>query len=120
MVSRGEKFTRGHRLTTQSDFKRVYLVGKKHYSPFFILYLAPNRLPHNRLGVVVSKKIGKAVVRNRIKRATREAFRRCPCKGEHGLDMVVVSGPNMVSLDSGQVAEFLMEKLSSYYQSEGA
>ncbi|TKJ35102.1 ribonuclease P protein component [bacterium (candidate division B38) B3_B38] len=118
MVTRGEKFTREHRLTTQSDFKRVYQVGKKLYSPFFILYLAPNHLRHNRLGVVASKKIGGSVVRNRIKRVVREAFRRYPCQREHGLDMVVVSSPSIVSLDGGQVAELLIKKLNSYYQSE--
>ncbi|MDH5715135.1 MAG: ribonuclease P protein component [Candidatus Aminicenantes bacterium] len=117
MVSKGERFTRKYRLTTQSDFKRVYQVGKKLYSPFFILYLAPNHLRHNRLGVVASKKIGNSVVRNRIKRLVREAFRRYPCRGEQGLDMVVVSSPSIVSLNGRQVDELFMERLDSYHQS---
>ncbi len=86
------------------------------YSPFFILYLAPNQLPHNRLGVVASRKIGNSVVRNRIKRAVREAFRRYPCQEEHGLDMVVISSPDIVSLNGRQIAELLREKLDSYHQ----
>ena len=93
-------------------------MGKRLYSPFFILYLAPNQLPHHRLGVVVSRKIGNAVIRSRIKRVVRDAFRRYPCQREHGLDMVVISRPNMVSLNSRQIAELLVEKLNSFYQSE--
>ncbi|MBI5782519.1 MAG: ribonuclease P protein component [Gammaproteobacteria bacterium] len=59
---------------------------------FFGVYAIPNPYPYGRLGLVVSRKASpRAVVRNRIKRQVREAFRRYQEK-LGGLDIVVVAG----------------------------
>lgn len=65
------------RLKKQNDFKRMFARGKKCFSPaLIVLYLPAENM---RLGVCVSKKHGKSVKRNRIKRLLREAFRKvCP------------------------------------------
>ncbi|MBD3279897.1 ribonuclease P protein component [Candidatus Dojkabacteria bacterium] len=69
-----------HRLKTKADFDRVYKQGRKYYSRNFQLVIAPQkqeylpgvfRLP--RFGFVASKKVGKAVSRNKAKRMLREA-----------------------------------------------
>ena len=49
--------------------------GKRHFSDFFIVITRNNHLSRSRLGITVSKRVGKAVTRNRIKRIIREYFR---------------------------------------------
>ena len=78
-------------LTRKSEFKIVFEQGRKFPSKHLILYVLPNRLDHSRLGLAVSKKVGNAVTRNRVKRRLREVFRKL--FAEHPLchDIVVVA-----------------------------
>ena len=65
------------RLKKNNDFKRLFSRGKKLFSPALIVLCMPAK--RTAMGVAVSKKHGKSVKRNRIKRLLREAFRReCP------------------------------------------
>ncbi len=72
---RGQSFPKAYRIRRRDDFKRVYAQGKRVVGRYFVLHALPNSLGHPRLGVTVTKKSGKAVVRNRWKRLVREAFR---------------------------------------------
>jgi ribonuclease P protein component len=58
-----------------------------------VLYVAPNDLGHTRVGITVSGRVGKAVVRNRVRRRLREAIRARLPRLQPGLDLVVVSRP---------------------------
>ena len=62
------------------------------------LFFLSNGLNKKRLGIIASKKIGNAVIRNRAKRMIREVFRRLEYAGLPGMDVVVISGKNLVSL----------------------
>lgn len=62
------------RLKKNNDFKKLFTRGKKCFSPALIILYMPS--DSTKLGVCVSKKHGKSVKRNRIKRLLREAFRR--------------------------------------------
>ncbi len=74
---------RGHFLKVQADNRKIV-------TNCFVFLLRPNEVEHARLGLIVSKKVGCAVVRNRIKRVCREAFRLLqPFEGE-GMDIVVI------------------------------
>jgi ribonuclease P protein component len=64
------------RLQRPSEFQRVFQHGKKLIAPFFIVYILPTSASYSRLGIAVSKRVGQAVVRNRVKRYVRELFRR--------------------------------------------
>lgn len=68
-------FTPGLHLKKPSDFRAVFDRGVKRHGRAFILFRAGNGLGRPRLGVSVSRKIGGAVTRNRVKRLMREAFR---------------------------------------------
>ena len=59
----------------QQDFKQVYSQGKYAADNLFVAYALANRLQANRIGITVSKKVGCAVVRNRVKRWVRESYR---------------------------------------------
>lgn len=61
------------RIKKQADFQRLFQKGKRAFSPSFTLLYRPS--DKMRMGISVGKKHGKSVVRNRIKRLVREAFR---------------------------------------------
>lgn len=69
------RFTKAEHLTLKREFERVFQEGKVFKNALIVLYIAPNNYQHSRLGLVVSKKVGNAVQRNRIKRLFREAYR---------------------------------------------
>ena len=64
------------RLAKRREFVRVYETGRKLFSRYSVLFFAPNGLALSRIGVTATKKLGKANVRNRLKRWTREVYRR--------------------------------------------
>jgi len=62
-------------LRKNEDFKKVYKEGRSGASRFLVLYVKKNDLGINRLGISVSKKVGNSVVRHRLKRLIKEAYR---------------------------------------------
>ncbi len=73
---RSEALPKPKRLAKRREFLRVYETGRKLFSRYAVLFFAANDHPHSRLGVTATKKLGKANVRNRLKRWTREVYRR--------------------------------------------
>jgi len=69
------QFTKAERLTRKKEFERVFDEGKVLKNDKVVFYVTPNDFQHSRLGLVVSKKVGNAVRRNRAKRLLREAYR---------------------------------------------
>jgi len=69
------RFRRADRLKKRYEFRRVQLSGRRIHTPHFLLVVQPNALENTRLGITVTKKVGTAVQRNRIKRVVREVFR---------------------------------------------
>ena len=68
-------FSKKERLRKRREFLDLYEHGEKIQSAYFVLYMLENGRSCHRLGITVSRKIGTAVVRNRIKRSLREIFR---------------------------------------------
>jgi len=71
-----QRFRSADRLKKRYEFRQVQLGGRRIHTPHFLLVVRPNALPNTRLGITVTKKVGSAVQRNRIKRVVREVFRR--------------------------------------------
>ena len=68
-------FIKAQHLRSKSDFERVYALKNKAADGVLLVFAARNEGPVTRIGLSVSKKHGGAIVRNRLKRLLREAFR---------------------------------------------
>lgn len=80
------------RLKENYEFRRVFSRGKSTATSRLVLYWLDNRRPSFRVGFSVSKKVGNAVQRNRLKRILRECFHRLtPNLDEKSFDFVVVA-----------------------------
>ena len=87
-------FPRTHRLSRRADFSAVYEARVRDSSGPLTIYARPNHLPHLRLGLSTSRKVGTAPRRNRIRRLLREAFRHLQHDLPKGFDLVIVVRPH--------------------------
>jgi len=78
-----------HFLTRKIPFSLIFAKGKTWTSKEIVLRALPNRLSSSRFGFVVSRRVGKAVVRNRVKRRLREIIRQTPVR--HGWDIILIA-----------------------------
>jgi len=88
-VDEGQKFPGQERLHKRRQYLEVYGRGRKTHCPHFVVYVLENGLDYHRLGITVSRKVGKAVVRNKVKRRLREVFRANKPSWDAHYDMVV-------------------------------
>ncbi|MGI8824119.1 MAG: ribonuclease P protein component [Chloroflexota bacterium] len=100
-----------HRLTRSQDFTRARRFGRSSGSTLIALYLLPVRSSDIRIGFSVSKKIGKATIRNRVKRRMREAVRCHLPKLKPGQDLVFIARPAAAQASYGDLAEAIAHLL---------
>jgi ribonuclease P protein component len=85
---------RDRRLRTPDEFRRVREESPRVWPhPLLVLYLAPNDLGRSRVGITVSSRVGKAVVRNKVRRRLREALRGRLDRLPAGSDVLVIARP---------------------------
>jgi ribonuclease P protein component len=86
---KSEAFRHKVRIVRSADYQRLYKEGRKIHSERFVLFGKENGGDRHRLGITVSRKVGCAVVRNRVKRLFREIFRKSFGEVPDGMDLVV-------------------------------
>lgn len=85
-------------------FRRLYRTSG-FADAYLVLYARKNRTPGNRVGITVSKKLGKAHVRNRTRRRLREVYRLSEEKFRPGWDIVVVARSKAVDAEFSQLTK---------------
>ena len=96
-----------HSLKLNHIFQRLYRTGG-YANGYLVLYARKNRTDTNRVGITVGKKLGHAVVRNRVRRRLREVYRLNEDKFQSGWDIVVVARTRAIYADFGQLTEAYM------------
>ncbi len=79
-------------------FRRLYATNG-FANGYLVLYARRNRLGVNRVGITTGKKLGKAVVRNRVRRRLREVYRLNEASFQPGWDIVVVARSKAITAD---------------------
>ena len=86
-------------LKKNSEFQTVYKKGKSFANKHIVMFVLKNNKGTNRLGISASKKIGKAVVRNKQRRRLKEAFRALGSDVKAGYDIVIL--PRIGIIEAG-------------------
>lgn len=116
----GASFTRDDRVRLRGEFERVRKNGKSARGRVLAIYECPNGTPRRRLGIAVSKAVGNAVVRNRVKRLIREAFRTGRATLSAGVDILVVARAPASDATYAQIARELSDLDAKIAQKGGA
>ncbi|MCD7744369.1 MAG: ribonuclease P protein component [Lachnospiraceae bacterium] len=96
-------------LKKYGDFQRVYRKGKSYANKYLVMYVwRSGTSQENRIGISVSKKVGNSVVRHRVTRLVREAYRLNETRFERGLEIVVVARPAVKGRSYGEVESALL------------
>ena len=103
----GYPFKKADRLRKRKEFLRVSRDGKRISDRHFILRYVLNDDDRPRLGIIISKKVGNAVMRNRIKRIVREFYRYNRHRLGIPLDLVVIAQKPAAGLTSQQAVKSL-------------
>ena len=101
-------------LKKNDDFQRVYKKKRSKADPFMVMYIAQNPYEKNRLGISASKKIGNSVVRHRLTRLIREAFRLNAEEIKKGYDIVTVVREPLKGRTFTEVEKSLMKLLKRH------
>ena len=91
-------------LRKNKNFQVVYKTGRSYANKMLVMYVLPSGSPGVRVGFAAGKRLGNAVVRNRVKRLLREAYRLNRAKLMEDMELVLVGRKPIVGVDFSVVA----------------
>lgn len=100
-------------ITSNRDFQRVYHRGRSCVSPGLVTYVLKNKNNNLRIGITTSKKVGKAVRRNRSRRVIRAAFSHLNVDTSLPYDVIFVARTKTCYLKSDEVEAYMRRHLST-------
>jgi len=106
-----QSFRKHVRIRKRRDYVTVYQQGVRSNSEHFTIIARKNQVGSSRLGITVSKKVGNAVQRNRIKRLVREFFRLNRLRLSTPQDIVIIAKKDMPPLTYQDVCRELERRL---------
>ncbi|SHI11150.1 ribonuclease P protein component [Clostridium collagenovorans DSM 3089] len=98
-----------YKLRKNAEFRIVYKRGKSFSNKYLVLYVKRNGKNINRIGMSVSKKVGKSVVRNRVRRLIRESYRLNSLDLQNGYDIIVLARNSSKDCNYSTIEKSLME-----------
>ena len=121
MTEKRATFPKTHRLSGKDSFSAVYDARVREARGPITVYAKPNDLPHARLGLSVSRRVGTAPRRNRIKRLIRESFRLMQHDIPRGYDLIVVARPHepLALAEYQRILSDLIAKLHAAWEKRG-
>jgi len=102
------RFPRTDRLTARRQFTTVYEHGRRARAGAVTVFGLPNRLGRCRVGFTVTRKLGNAVARNRVKRLLREIYRLSRLSSTGSLDLVVNAHASIHTRTRGEIESDLV------------
>jgi len=105
------RLPKANRLRRREEFLALQRNGRRRPGRRFVVITALRRDGGARLGITVSRQVGGAVVRNRVKRLVREFFRRCKHDIVPPRDIIVIARPDAATATAADVARELTEAL---------
>ena len=107
-------------LKKNRDFQVVYKKGKSFGNKYLVMYVLPNELGKNRIGILVSKKVGNSIVRHHLTRLIRESYRLHEEQFLCGYDVVVIARTTAKDRTYHEVESALIHlgKLHNIYEVE--
>ena len=107
---KGEQtFPKRERILRPGEFRELYREGTRYSVGEFLLFVKNGYEGPPRLGLSVSRRIGTATVRNRMKRYVREVFRTHKGELKRGIKMLIVARPGSEQLDFAQCRERVLK-----------
>ncbi len=103
------KLSKQGSLRKNKNFQTVYKTGKSFANKMMVLYVLPKSNDDRRIGFAAGKRLGNAVVRNRMKRLLREAYRLNQARLISGVDLVLVSRKVMVGAELSTVIRSFLD-----------
>jgi len=108
----GQSFGREDRIRKRPDYQRCYREGRRHFAPLVTVHVHSSPTGSPRLGITATRKVGGSVVRQRLRRRTREIYRRWSGRADlPAVDIVVHLRPSAAqsSFDElrGQIEKLL-------------
>ncbi|HIV62336.1 MAG TPA: ribonuclease P protein component [Candidatus Butyricicoccus avistercoris] len=100
-----------YRIKQNYEFRRLYRRGNSVATPYLVVYAMKTRRKVNRIGLTVTPKLGGAVVRNRIKRLLREAYRLNEDKICQSYDFIFVARSKMIGAKCQKVEREILRAM---------
>ena len=107
-------------LKKNRDFQVVYKKGKSFGNKYLVMYVLPNELGKNRIGILVSKKVGNSIVRHHLTRLIRESYRLHEEQFLCGYDVIVIARTTAKDRSYHEIESALIHlgKLHNIYEVE--
>lgn len=106
-------FPKKYRITRTNDYRRLYRDGRRVRSAHFQLFHLPSATGFSRIGLSSSRKVGKAAVRNLVKRRMREILRRQRSEFRFSADLVLVAHPSAALLSYREMETEILKMLKN-------